>query len=406
MEKVAGVTLDRVWDSMKIEDRAGLVKAVASYQKSWMSVSFEQLGSIYYARDLDEQVSGPLYTDGEGTRISNPKFAVGPTTGRNFNDDGRETIEFDRGPWSTVEDYHLAAGYRDIYCVKNIARLPKSPLELWGPGTYQPTREKKLKALQYYIGMIKYLLPVDQSIRSSCLWHEDLHHENILVNPQNPTEVISILDWQSTEVASLFSHARQPPFLNHDGPPMVGLERPRLPENFAQLDPAARKEARRIYIDSTTSTYYKTLLHIQNPRLYNAMVFQESVSFTVLSVVPRQLLLHGEAVYLTQTVELEKEWNELPGVIAHGNAPFPFNFSSEEKADFEADCEREHRSMCLVKDVQASMGDLYPDGWIVSEEKYDETKDALRQMKEQVIATYAHNESEVAIWEEHWPYDD
>ena len=105
--------------------------------------------------------------------------------------------------------------------------------------------------------MIKYLLPTNQSIQSSCLWHDDLHVEYIFVNPEDPTEVVGIIDWQSTELAPLFYHARQPYFLDYDGPPTLGLERSRLPENLAQLDPAAQRQAKALYLKRSLSALYK-----------------------------------------------------------------------------------------------------------------------------------------------------
>ena len=102
MEKLPGIELERVWTGMKIGDRFAVVKAIARYQKSWTSVSVEKFGSLYFAEDLDGQtVDGPLYTDQHGVQITNSKFAIGPSTGREFIDDGRATIEFDRGPCET-----------------------------------------------------------------------------------------------------------------------------------------------------------------------------------------------------------------------------------------------------------------------------------------------------------------
>ena len=84
---------------MGIEDRFTIIKAIAQYQKAWMSVSFENFGSLYYAADLGGQlVDGPLYTDHQGVQIVNPKFAISPSTGREIFDDGRAAIKFNRGP--------------------------------------------------------------------------------------------------------------------------------------------------------------------------------------------------------------------------------------------------------------------------------------------------------------------
>jgi hypothetical protein len=99
MEKLPGIELERVWAGMGIEDRFTIIKAIAKYQKAWMSVSFEKFGSLYYSADLGGQlVDGPLYTDHQGVQIANSKFAIGPSTGRESFDDGRAAIEFDKGP--------------------------------------------------------------------------------------------------------------------------------------------------------------------------------------------------------------------------------------------------------------------------------------------------------------------
>lgn len=101
MEKLPGVQLDVVWAGMKIEDRFAIVKAIARYQKAWMSCSFNRFGSVYYADDLDGHNQSLLYTDGHGVEIMDPKFAVGPSTGREFSDNRRSMVEFDRGPCKT-----------------------------------------------------------------------------------------------------------------------------------------------------------------------------------------------------------------------------------------------------------------------------------------------------------------
>lgn len=303
-----------------------------------------------------------------------------------------------------MEEYHAAIGHQQIACVQRLARLPKSPLILCGPGTYQPTREKKLRALQCYLAMIEYLLPTDQSIQSPCIWHPDLRLENIFVNPENPTEVVGIIDWQSVEVAPLFHHVRQPYFLDYEGPPMVGLERPRILENLAQLDPAAQRAAKALDLQMSLSVAYKTLLHHQNPCLYRAMSFLETPSFDFL-LLARNLLVDGEALYLAQVVELEKTWAELPGVKESGGAPFPFHFSDEEKAEIEADARRAVSGMDVMQGVKDTIGDLFPERGMVRNDQYEESRDALRQMKDQVIGTYAGDENSKEAWQDSWPFD-
>ena len=97
-------------------------------------------------------------------------------------------------------------------------------------------------------------------------------------------------------------------------------------------------------------------------------------------------------------LELEKTWAELPGVCARGAAPFPFRFSNEERAEIEADVIGALRGIEAMRQVQESLGELFPERVIVRNDQYEETRDALRQIKEQVIDMYARAEKENEIW--------
>ena len=278
----------------------------------------------------------------------------------------------------SVEDYVAAIGHREISCVNEMFRLPKSPITLRGPGTYTTSKEKKLKALQSYLTIAKYLLPTDRSMTSSCLWYPDLHQENIFVNPENPREIVAIIDWQSTELAPLFNQVRQPYFLDYEGPPTQGLKRPELPENYDQLDDASQKKAMSLYLSQMLSTMYRTLQHIEAPLLYRTWEYQQTASFELLLVAQR-LLIDGEAQYLASILELENAWLDLPGVVAQGSPPYPFRFSSAERTEIEADARGAAEGMNLMRSVRDSIGrDLFPERGVVRADQYDEAKNALQ----------------------------
>lgn len=300
---------------------------------------------------------------------------------------------------NTVEEYHEAIGHQQIACVQSLARLPKSPLILAGPGTYLPTRDKKRKALQSYLAMVKYLLPTDQSMQYPCLWHPDLHLEDIFVNPENLTNVVGITDWQAVEVAPLFHQVRRPYFLDYEGPPSINLERLRPPDDPAQLDP----EAKDLHLQMELSAAYQTLVHDQNPSLYRVMDFLETSSFELL-LLARNLLVDGEALYLAQVVDLEETWLELPGVKEGGDAPFPFDFSDEEKAEIAADARSAMCGMDLVQAVKERIIEHFPKRQIVQNGQGEESYDALRQMKEKVIGAYADDGNSKQAWQDSWPF--
>ncbi|KAF1850920.1 APH-domain-containing protein [Cucurbitaria berberidis CBS 394.84] len=401
MEKVAGTELEQFWPNMAIKDRFTIVKTIAGFQKAWTSVSFKKFGSLYYSNDLDATTEGEeLYVDANGVGITDKKFAIGPSTGRESTDNGRATINFDRGPWRSLEAYHTAIGHREVACISQLPHLPKSPITLCGPGTYQPTRERKLRALDCYLKLIRFLLPTDPAISSAHLWHGDLHVANIFVDPSEPTKVVGLIDWQSTEISPLYFQARQPQIIDYDGPSVYGLERPQPPSNMERLEESAKKKAESLYLQQSLCSLYNTLTHGRNPRLYAALQFQQTTSYLLL-LLARNLLIDGEASYLMQVAELDKTWDALPGAK---DSIYPFSFSTKEREEIEAEVEGVVRGMEAMRLIRDSMGELFPEQGIVKPDQYEETLHALAQLKDQIIEKFANTEQEREVWQMMWPF--
>ncbi|KAL4937811.1 hypothetical protein BDV06DRAFT_215601 [Aspergillus oleicola] len=148
------------------------------------------------------------------------------------------------GRWHSTDQYRLAVGLREIACVQNIAQLPRSPLSLYGPGTYSPSRSKKVAALQNYLRLVKYL-PTDPAITSAFL-----------------------------EVLPLFDHA----------------------QHFDKLDPTQQAKTQDLYIKMSLSAYYRRFAYTNNMTLFKAMEFRQTTSFDML-VLAQNLLVDGEALY-------------------------------------------------------------------------------------------------------------
>ncbi|RMY56901.1 hypothetical protein D0865_03403 [Hortaea werneckii] len=401
MEKVEGVPLDTVYGTMPVEDRFAVTKTISNYQKTWASIAFETYGGLYYARDFPN--GKPLrFTDGNGAVREDANFSVGPTTGREWNDDGRRSISFDRGPWCRAEQYLRAVGKRELSCVKELAALPKSQLTLCGPGTYEPTRDKKIKAINCYLDMADLATPTDDALRKACLWHGDLHSENVFVNPLNTTEVTAIIDWQATEIAPLFVQTRQPHFMDYEGPQLPGTGRPHLPVEYEQLPSAEQARLRSLFYLQSLRALYRTLMQKSAPDIWKSFEFQETPTFDLL-LFARNLLVDGEATYMAHLMEALE--SDSAGWI-HSSKDGAIASLSLEKEEIMADAEGALRGMDAMQGIRNSLGDLFPERGVVKPEQYDLTKDALRQTKQEVIAKFAHTDEEKAAWEESWPFDD
>lgn len=407
MGKVEGIQLAEVWPSLDTGERFEVVKALARYHKRWMSSSFSGIGALYYAKDLQGSDSLEcIYKDRDGREIKDARFAIGPCTARMFCDNGRMNVEFDRGPWTSVEDYRLAVGRRDIECIERLPQLPKSLSTLCGPGSYKPTREKKLSALETYLKLVKYVLPIDDSLGVSYLWHPDLHSENIFVDADDPTKIVSLIDWQSANLLPLFDHTRQLAILHYDGPEMSGLERPVLATDTDHLSLDERTQAIATYLDSSLVALYRTLVHGTNKPLYRAMEYCDSTSYKIL-LLAQDILVEGESLYQHYIASLKEAWTDLPEVRSRGNPPFPFDFSDEELAAIEKDAKAAGRGMAYMQLIREKVGEeLWPDRGLVNHDKYEDSKAAIKKAKLELYNELGLNDEERAEWDERWPFDE
>ncbi|XP_014556221.1 hypothetical protein COCVIDRAFT_38092 [Bipolaris victoriae FI3] len=133
------------WCFQAHEDPVGS-EYIMMEDKVWTSVAFTRYGSLYSSRDLeDTRSSQPLYIDANGGNTADKRFAIDPQG-------------------DSLKVYHRAIGQHEIACINQLSELPKSPITLCGPGIYQLTKGKKVKALHCYLDLIKQRLPEDQTI--------------------------------------------------------------------------------------------------------------------------------------------------------------------------------------------------------------------------------------------------
>ncbi|KAF3480542.1 phosphotransferase family protein [Arthroderma uncinatum] len=394
MEKMPGVQLETLWNKLDVEVK---------------------YGGLYYKQDLSNATS-LVYTNKDGEQVTDDRFAVGPSTSRQNTDDGRMDVSFDRGPWTNAKDYAKAAGYREMACIAQISQLPKSPIGLYGPQTYRPSKEKKIKALQAYMEIVEHLLPGDKSIQTSHLWHNDLHAENIFVNPENPSEICGLIDWQTTELAPLYDHTIEPYFLDYQGPRMNGglLTRPdleevqKLFEDDTELTPAEKKrKAESLFWRMALVSLWRYTIHMGIEPLFRALEFRGTVNFTLL-VFARNLFLNGEAAYLAILAEqYRNNWLDIPGMRSSSNKGFPYEFTPEELKDIDFDCEGATNGINIMQDVKEAVGSHFfrVDG-TVDHEDYEVAKEYIRLTKGDFMSKYPESDEERREWEAAWPFDD
>ena len=423
MEKVKGIQLAKVWDDMSVLDRVRLAGRLSEIQSHWGGCRFDQCGSLYLARGGD--ASAPAsFTYPRHEHRTDARFTVGPTTGRRFNADGRVGISFDRGPCelpepvtrlvnagaernsgTSAQEYQAAVGYREKACIESIKILPRTELSLNGPGMYEPTRARKLQGIDCYLKLIPYLLPTDDKLQTLCLWHQDLHEENVFVDPKFPTEVTGIIDWQNCEIAPLFKQARLPFFFHDDDQdPFVGLEKPMLPEDFSQLSMEAKTPIYVSYAQRLVQYACNISFNKRCPPIYRALVYKQTLNYCLLRKASN-LLVSGEVAFLGELVtSTEGSPDTQVGVRAMNSPAYPFRWSAQEREQIIDNAQREVKAGEAMNILKNEMGDLFPGGNLVANDQYETVGKALGEVRDELIADLAKTDRDRQQWEMAWPF--
>ncbi|KAL3479210.1 kinase-like domain-containing protein [Aspergillus californicus] len=373
MDKAKGVPLSQVWDTMMINKRLQVILAMS------------QPGNQYVQ---------------DGQPVKDSEFAIGPATGRDWADAGRSAMDIERGPWKSLSQYLQAVGNRETKAIQSLSP-PKQIALFCGPKLYHPDTDNKLTALAWYRQIVDALDPKDTAITNPRLWHNDLHDDNIFVDPENFGKITCIIDWQSCHISPLFNHHPDPGFLHWDGlePETLDL----LPKpNLSGLSREDRTTALREYTIHNTFLAWRKLMHAKNPDLYKAVEFRKATAYGLIFLAHR-MFEYGEAHFQSLLVDLKDTWKELPA--ATHNIPYPFDFSAEEVDRIKIASDNAVAGTELVAEVKESMADLWPDKGFIEHERYDECKAALDEVKLQVLEQLAETDEERAEYERCWPFD-
>ncbi|RJE21579.1 Phosphotransferase enzyme family [Aspergillus sclerotialis] len=295
MERSRGVELSKIWDDIRGIDKFQILKQLVGFEKALVSSRFPMYGSLYYAKDLPEVHPNQLVKVESKEEVEGLDFAVGPTTNRTFFDNGRDAVDANRGPWHTLEDYLLSRAHRELECLKSFSNVPRPQGFFYGPGQYRPTAKLKKETLQNYIKVIPFLSPDDTELSKPALWHPDLHADNIFVDPDRPTEILSIIDWQAVNLSPLFLQARHPAVVEFEGPIPEGLGSIHLPSNYDNLSPEEELEARKLRAAQSLYKLYDIELIQQCPNISRALQFKDSLAGQITGLAG-SLFSDGEVV--------------------------------------------------------------------------------------------------------------
>ncbi|EZG01032.1 hypothetical protein H106_08392 [Trichophyton rubrum CBS 735.88] len=345
------------------------------------------------------------HTSGNDVGADYQDIVVGPSTERKFVHDGKRAVNIEKGPWNSALGYILASSTRERECIVRGLRFPRPEGIFGGPGGYKPTAKSKLDVLDDFEKVAAYLLPKDASVHIPVLWHGDLHDNNIFVDPDDPSKVLTIIDWQTSHIAPLFQQARTPGFLDFIGPhPSLGLiPMPPLPDNFDSLSAAEKEEAEKLHSKQSLFKIYEIQSGRNNMPVFKALQHSQTLGIQIISLI-FQVFNDGEPIIKGQLIKLALDWEK---VVGPNGPPCPLQFTEADIAAQRVDQQRWEEGVQMKGDVLEALGGA-AHGWAgwSSHEDYDVLTKKLEIVKEQFLEYMANNEAEKTAWENVWPYRD
>ncbi|ROW04488.1 hypothetical protein VMCG_05038 [Cytospora schulzeri] len=189
MEHVSGIQLQQHWPEMTSFQRMDCVRNLADLVKQMHDLDFPAYGSIYF--------NDGLVSSSNSVRLDT-RFCIGPNSGSRYFPCYPTDRRFynrkppNRGPWKTFDNF--TRGLLDA----GISSVPdETPLSR---PAFRGTAEEHMALLSEAEAVLQALSrdPRIEKISSPLLLHPDLHKRNIFVDPDEPTKITAVIDWQST----------------------------------------------------------------------------------------------------------------------------------------------------------------------------------------------------------------
>ncbi|PYH64433.1 phosphotransferase family protein [Aspergillus vadensis CBS 113365] len=347
MEHAPGSNLADAWTDMDLEHKVQTMEDIMSIQQKLLSLRFSAYGCIFYKTDAPPG--------------SQPAIVVGdnypPEVGQNISENnGRESMDIDRGPWTSALAYIQALANREASWIAKHAKSRSQNDPLF-TSISQNNPAEHLSLLQKYLTLSPNLIPHDNDITGSFLWHTDLRTPNIFVDDTG--HITSIIDWQSTWTGPLFLEGRHPHFLDYNGEIIL-----KPPKNFKHLDEDTQRDLRDQISKSILLYLYEKNTSKKNPlldkvlRYPNCKILTHPIHFVGNT-------WDGDILPLRESlIQIQEDWTSLK----HTTKECPITFTPSEIHQHHQDSEGWNE----VQDFWDAMsGILSRDGW-TSHETYDQ----------------------------------
>ena len=172
--------------------------------------------------------------------------------------------------------------------------------------------------------MAPYLVPKEKDLALPTLRHPDLHQSNIFLRPQS-TDILGIIDWQGASILPFFLQSGFPVFCDHDPRRPQTLEKPKLSDNFEEMNPREQEEALMNLKRKQANLYYTAATGLKCERHMRALRLPY-LDMRQYLIKQAGMPWDGDLVNLqVALIGVHSKWSDLVG-----ERPCPISFTDEE----------------------------------------------------------------------------
>jgi hypothetical protein len=299
---------------------------------------------------------------------------------------------------STFHEYIASRIERELACIGQFNRFPRQQGLFSGPGQYTPTAASKTRVLNTFSKAVPLLTPKDAALVKPSLWHPDLHADNIFVDPSNPTDIVSIIDWQAVSTSPLFLQVSHPSLIEFEGPVTPGFEPIPLPDDFDSMSPEKQLEAEKLRAAQSIYKIYEVYLAQNCPEALHSLRFRDSLAGQIFRLAG-SVFSDGEPVLMGMLMHMHDEWTKK-------SSSSPLSFTPEDRKRQEEDERLWGQGVELLAGLLDQVGAFQGwDGW-VNHNNYEAMKASLANGVERFLDQHARNDEERRLWSEVLPFKD
>lgn len=259
------------------------------------------------------------------------------------------------------------------------SRYPQNSLYRVVYNYQKVTPDIRIKSLQDYLKIARFLVPDDEEMNRPTIRHPDLSPGNVLVSDSG--EIMSMIDWQQCVVLPLFLEARVPYHFQNWGDEVSENNRPpKLPENFESLSDEDKAEQKEIYRRRQLHFFYLGHTSRINRRHYNAIRI-DPYMYRIGLYVNACSAWKGDNVSLKAfLIRVIQHWSELRSQKAPPDCEIHY-FAEEVK-----ECVKHHKKQREIdRNMQGLCNFVGVDSeGLVENDVYEEAKEIAASLKAEV----------------------